>query len=329
MKWTTALCLMILALTAPTANAAGLELKKGDHVCIIGNTLAERMQHFGWLETLVHSRYPQYELVFRNLGYSEKESDAIIKYAVGAASFNGAPFINHQTLSEREQRVIGFPQSEQLTLREKIITQGTIDCCLHARENGVAMNVAGGTHHAFADHGEGFCLLNDLAVAANLLLKEKRSERICIIDLDVHQGNGTAALFSHEPRVFTMSFHGAHNYPFRKERSDLDVPLSDGTDTSTYMRLLESHLEKTLRAHGTDFAFYLSGVDILETDRFGKLKVTMDGCRQRDAFVFSTLKRLGIPVVVAMGGGYSPDVRTVVEAHCQTFRAARDIFDLL
>lgn len=237
--------------------------------------------------------------------------------------------LNHQTLSEREQRVIGFPQSEQLTLREKIITQGTIDCCAYARDNGVSLNVAGGTHHAFADHGEGFCLLNDFAVAANLLLKEKKAERIFMVDLDVHQGNGTAALFKNETRVFTMSFHGAHNYPFRKEVSDLDVPLKDGTDTSTYLQLLEVHLEKNLRAHGTDFAFYLSGVDILETDRFGKLKVTMDGCKRRDEFVFSTLKRMGIPVVVAMGGGYSPDVRTVVEAHCRTFRVAKDIYEML
>jgi acetoin utilization deacetylase AcuC-like enzyme len=232
-----------------------------------------------------------------------------------------------QTLSDREQRVIGFPQSPQLTLREKMITQGTIDCCRYARAFGVALNVAGGTHHAFADHGEGFCLLNDFAVAANLLLKEKQAARIFIVDLDVHQGNGTAALFADEPRVFTMSFHGAHNYPFRKEVSDLDVPLADGTDSSTYMTILEAHLEKNIRSHGTDLAFYLSGVDILETDRFGKLKVTMEGCKQRDELVFATLQRLGIPVVVAMGGGYSPDVRTVVEAHCQTFRVAKNIFE--
>lgn len=236
--------------------------------------------------------------------------------------------LNGQTLSDREQRVIGFPQSEQLTLREKVIAQGTIDCCGHARENGVSLNVAGGTHHAFADHGEGFCLLNDFAVAANLLLSEKKADRIFIIDLDVHQGNGTAAIFKDEERVFTMSFHGEHNYPFRKELSDLDVPLKDGTDTDTYLKLLETHLEKNLRAHGTDFAFYLSGVDILETDRFGKLKVTMEGCKRRDEFVFSVLKKLGIPVVVAMGGGYTSDVRIVVEAHCQTFRVAKDLYDL-
>jgi len=236
--------------------------------------------------------------------------------------------LNRLQLSDPEQRRIGFPQSEQLVLREKIITRGTIDCCTYARKNGVSLNVAGGTHHAFAGHGEGFCLLNDFAVAANHLLKEKGADRIAIIDLDVHQGNGTASLFGQEPRVFTLSMHGAHNYPFRKERSDLDIPLPDGTDTSTYLGLLERHLEKTLKDHGTDFAFYLSGVDILDTDKFGKLKVTMAGCRQRDEYVFHTLLRLGIPVVVAMGGGYSADIRIIVEAHCQTFRAAKHIFDL-
>jgi acetoin utilization deacetylase AcuC-like enzyme len=236
--------------------------------------------------------------------------------------------LNTLQLAEREQRHIGFPQSEQLVHREKIIAQGTIDCCTHAIEMGVSLNVAGGTHHAFADHGEGFCLLNDFAVAANHLMREKRAERIIIIDLDVHQGNGTASLFANEPRVFTLSMHGAQNYPFHKEISDLDIPLKDGTDTDTYLALLEDHLEKSIRRHGADFAFFLSGVDILETDKFGKLKVTMEGCKRRDEFVFETLKKLNIPVVVAMGGGYSPDTRVVVEAHCQTFRMAKEVFGL-
>jgi len=236
--------------------------------------------------------------------------------------------LNDLQLSEKEQRKIGFPQSELLVRREKMITQGTLDCCTHAFDLGVALNLAGGTHHAFADHGEGFCLINDFAVAANQLLHDRIAERIIIIDLDVHQGNGTAALFAQEPRVFTLSMHGAHNYPFHKESSDLDIPLADGTDTYTYLNLLEQNLETSILDHGADFAFYLSGVDILETDKFGKLKVTMEGCKQRDEFVFNTLKKLNIPVVVSMGGGYSPDIRTIVEAHCQTFRAAKEIFEL-
>jgi acetoin utilization deacetylase AcuC-like enzyme len=234
--------------------------------------------------------------------------------------------LEDQTLSEREQRAIGFPQSPQLTLREKIITQGTIDCALHALQHGVALNIAGGTHHAFADRGEGFCLLNDFAVAANYLLHEKWVKKILIIDLDVHQGNGTASLFRNEERVFTFSMHGAHNYPFRKEQSDLDVPLPDGTDTETYLNLLREHLQRLLDHVQPDFAFYLSGVDILETDKFGKLKVTMEGCAARDRYVFESLRDLRIPVAVAMGGGYSADHRIIVEAHCNTYRIAAKLY---
>jgi acetoin utilization deacetylase AcuC-like enzyme len=236
--------------------------------------------------------------------------------------------LNLQTLSESEQRKIGFPQSPELTLREKIITQGTIDCALYAIENGVALNVAGGTHHAFADRGEGFCLLNDFAVAANYLLNNNLSKKIIIIDLDVHQGNGTAKIFNKEDRVFTFSMHGAHNYPFHKEKSDLDMPLPDGINDEAYLNTLRQQLNKLLDEIKPDFAFYLSGVDILETDKFGKLKVTMQGCKQRDEFVFQSLKNRKIPCAVSMGGGYSPDFRTIVEAHCQTFRSARDVFEI-
>jgi acetoin utilization deacetylase AcuC-like enzyme len=236
--------------------------------------------------------------------------------------------LNLQTLSESEQRKIGFPQSPELTLREKIITKGTIDCALYAIENGVALNVAGGTHHAFADRGEGFCLLNDFAVAANYLLNNNLSRKIIIIDLDVHQGNGTAKIFENENRVFTFSMHGAHNYPFHKEKSDLDVPLPDGITDDAYLNILSQHLNKLLEEIKPDFAFYLSGVDILETDKFGKLKVTMQGCKQRDEFVFQSLHKRKIPCAVSMGGGYSPDFRTIVEAHCQTFRSAREVFEV-
>lgn len=232
----------------------------------------------------------------------------------------------HQTLSAKEQRHIGFPQSPALTQRELVIAQGTIDCCHYALEYGVAMNVAGGTHHAFADRGEGFCLLNDFAIAANYLLHHKLAQQILIIDLDVHQGNGTACIFEQEPRVFTFSMHGDHNYPFHKERSDLDVALKDGTNDASYLPLLENTLQTLIREVKPDFAFFLSGVDILETDKFGKLKVTLPGCRQRDEIVFSLLRHHRIPCAVAMGGGYSPDIRTIVEAHCNTFRAALDIY---
>lgn len=231
-----------------------------------------------------------------------------------------------QTLSASEQRMIGFPQSPALTQRELIITQGTIDCCHYALQFGAALNVAGGTHHAFADRGEGFCLLNDFGVAANYLLKKQLAQQILIIDLDVHQGNGTASLFAQEPRVFTFSMHGAHNYPFHKEQSDLDIPLPDGIDDAAYLNLLEQNLKQLFTQVKPDFVFYLSGVDILATDKFGKLKISMEGCKQRDAMVFEHCKKQKTPVVVAMGGGYSPDVRDIVEAHCNTFRLANAIF---
>jgi acetoin utilization deacetylase AcuC-like enzyme len=235
--------------------------------------------------------------------------------------------IKHQGLSSREQRVIGFPQSPQLSLRELMITQGTINCALYALQHGVALNIAGGTHHAFADRGEGFCMINDFAVAAHYLLQQQLVQKIIIIDLDVHQGNGTASIFAHEPRVFTFSMHGAHNYPFRKETSDLDIPLPDGIEDAAYLGLLQQQLPRLLDEVKPDMAFYLSGVDILSTDKFGKLNVSMEGCKTRDALVFSMLKARQIPCTVAMGGGYSADIKIITEAHCNTFRLAKKWFE--
>ncbi|WP_018614855.1 histone deacetylase family protein [Segetibacter koreensis] len=231
----------------------------------------------------------------------------------------------HQTLSASEQRKIGFPQSPGLTLRELIITQGTIDCCHWAFESGIALNVAGGTHHAFADRGEGFCLLNDQAVAANYLLRKKLAKKIIVVDLDVHQGNGTAKLFENEPGVFTFSMHGRHNYPFHKEKSDLDIPLADGINDAAYLSILSDTLSKLFGHVKPDFCFFQSGVDILETDKFGKLKVTIQGCKQRDEIVLSLIKKHSIPCVVCMGGGYSTDIRHILEAHCNTFRTALNL----
>ncbi len=225
-------------------------------------------------------------------------------------------------LTAQHVRRIGFPLSSQLVERELRITRGTIDCCRFALQYGVALNVAGGTHHAFANRGEGFCLLNDMAVAANYLLWEKLSEKIAIIDLDVHQGNGTANIFQNKPKVFTFSMHGGHNYPFIKEKSDLDVALPDGIDDAGYLAILENSLEHIEKAVKPDFVFFLSGVDVLSTDRFGKLGLTVEGCRRRDEMVFDFCKTHNLPCTVAMGGGYSPDIRHIVEAHCNTFRAA-------
>lgn len=234
--------------------------------------------------------------------------------------------LRDQTLSDKEQRHIGFRQSPLLTQREIVIAQGTIDIALHALDYGIGFNVAGGTHHAFADHGEGFCLLNDFGIAANYLLQQKKAKKILVTDLDVHQGNGTAALFAGNDKVFTFSMHGAHNYPFHKETSDLDIPLPDGMTSGPYLQLLEETLPRLIDQVKPDIVFYLSGVDILETDRFGKLKVTAAGCLQRDEFVFSLLYKHNIPCAVAMGGGYSTRISDIVNAHCNTFKTGLNIY---
>ncbi len=234
----------------------------------------------------------------------------------------------NQTLSAKEQRHIGFPQSPQLTQRELVITQGTIDCCHYALQNGVALNVAGGTHHAFADKGEGFCMLNDQAIAANYLLQKKIAKQILIIDVDVHQGNGTAKIFEQEPRVFTFSMHGKNNYPFRKERSDVDIELLDGTADDTYLYLLKENIPKLVGTLKPDFVFLLAGVDILDTDKFGKLNVSLQACKDRDEFILYLLKEKNIPTVISLGGGYSADVKIILEAHCNTFRLAKEIWKL-
>lgn len=231
-----------------------------------------------------------------------------------------------QNLSAKEIRAIGFPMSPRLVERGRYIAQGTIDCALFARQFGVAMNIAGGTHHAYADHGEGFCIFNDIAVATNYLLHHQLAKRILVIDLDVHQGNGTAHIFRQESRVFTFSMHGEKNYPTRKEKSDLDIGLADKTADTLYLDTLYRNLPLLFDTFQPDQVFYLSGVDILETDKLGRLSVSLEGCRERDRFVLQTCRSYGVPVTISMGGGYSPRIATIVEAHANTFRLAQDLF---
>ncbi len=230
------------------------------------------------------------------------------------------------TLSPKEQRRIGFPLSAQLVEREIRIAQGTIDGCHHAFNNGVAFNVAGGTHHAGHNWGEGFCLLNDQAIAANYLLNNNLSKFILIIDLDVHQGNGTAQLFENEARVFTFSMHGENNFPYRKEKSSLDIGLPDGTNDDEYLTILKQTLPQLIAQHQPDFIFYLSGVDILATDKLGKLNLSKEACKARDMFVFEQCIKNKIPVQVSMGGGYSPNIKDIVDAHCNTYRVANELY---
>ncbi|RLJ74827.1 histone deacetylase family protein [Pedobacter alluvionis] len=230
------------------------------------------------------------------------------------------------TLSAKDQRRIGFPLNAQLLERELRITQGTIDAAHFAISNGIAFNVAGGTHHAGSNWGEGFCLLNDQAITANYLLSKKLANRILIIDLDVHQGNGTAEIFQNETRVFTFSMHGDKNFPFRKEISSLDIPLDDGVQDEEYLSILKVNLKKAFERAKPDFVFYLSGVDVLSTDKLGKLSLSKVACKERDRMVLQACQDKNLPLQVSMGGGYSADIKEIVDAHCNTYRLAFDLF---
>jgi acetoin utilization deacetylase AcuC-like enzyme len=230
------------------------------------------------------------------------------------------------TLEPAEIRRIGFPLTGELVSREITIANGTIQCSLFALQHGIAMNIAGGTHHAFTYKGEGFCLLNDIAIAARYLLDEGLAKQILVVDLDVHQGNGTAQVFQHDPRVFTFSMHGQNNYPLHKERSDLDIGLADFTSDAFYLNTLRVNLANLLKQVNPDFIFFQSGVDILETDKLGKLSVSREGCKERDRIVLEAAKEGGIPLVVSMGGGYSPNFKDIIEAHANTYRLAQEIF---
>jgi acetoin utilization deacetylase AcuC-like enzyme len=229
-------------------------------------------------------------------------------------------------LSRQEIRKTGFPLSQALIDRERIIMQGTLDCIPHAFKNGVSLNIAGGTHHAYTNRGEGFCLLNDLALGAHHLLHHGQVKRIMIIDLDVHQGNGTAEIFSNENRVFTLSMHGEKNYPLHKEKSDLDIPVWDGIGDRDYLTLLQEHLAPTLDHFQPEFCFYQCGVDVLKSDKLGRLGLSIDACKTRDRMVFTALQEREIPVVCAMGGGYSEDIKIIIEAHANTFRLADELY---
>jgi len=230
------------------------------------------------------------------------------------------------TLDQRAARKIGFPLSEVLVEREVIIADGTIKACKAAIQNGIAMNIAGGTHHAYTNRGEAFCLLNDQAIGARYLQHKSLAEKILIVDLDVHQGNGTAEIFQNDPSVFTFSMHGRSNYPFKKEKSDLDIALDNDTDDLTYLTQLYAVLPRLIEEHQPDFIFYLCGVDVVASDKLGKLGLSLEGCKARDRFVLELCQQYGIPVMCSMGGGYSADIKIIVEAHANTFRLAQELF---
>ena len=229
-------------------------------------------------------------------------------------------------LSKSEIRKTGFPLSAPLVEREVNIMSGSIQACLYALDYGIAMNIAGGTHHAFTDRGEGFCLLNDIAISANYLLENQLAKRILVVDLDVHQGNGTAEIFYGNKDVFTFSMHGKSNYPLHKENSDLDIALPDGADDTLYIRLLKESLFPLIDSFRPDFLIYQSGVDVLATDKLGRLGMSLQGCRERDQVVLDLAYENHIPIMCCMGGGYSEKLSHILEAHANTFRLAQEIY---
>ncbi|MBI1879086.1 MAG: histone deacetylase, partial [Chloroflexi bacterium] len=221
-------------------------------------------------------------------------------------------------------RRIGFPWSPQMVERSRRSSGATIEACRAALQDGFAASLAGGTHHAFSDCGQGFCVFNDSAVAARAMQTEGRVERAIIIDCDVHQGNGTAAILADDPTIFTFSIHGAKNFPFHKERSDLDVELDDGADDAIYLAALEYGLRRALAQGRADLAIYLAGADPYVNDRFGRLALSKAGLAERDSLVFDHCQAAGLPVAITMSGGYAPQVEDIVDIHFQTIRAAAE-----
>lgn len=282
-------------------------------------------------------RFPmlKYELLPQQLLYegTAEKSDffepeiADLKYILAVHKKEYVNDLLNLSLDVKSARKIGFPLSAELVERELRIANGTIIGCEKSFQNGVSFNIAGGTHHAYSNRGEAFCMLNDQAIGAQYLLNKKLAAKILIVDLDVHQGNGTAEIFSNNAQVFTFSMHGKTNYPFKKEISDLDIALDDNTSDDLYLSILNETIPKLIENQKPDFIFYLAGVDILATDKLGKLSCTMDGCKKRDEIVLSLCKKLQIPVQVSMGGGYSPEIKTIIEAHSNTYRIAKQIFN--
>lgn len=228
------------------------------------------------------------------------------------------------TLAPADERRLGFPWSEALILRSRASVYGTVAAARQALADGVAGNLAGGTHHAFADRGAGFCVFNDIAIAIRALQRERRIARAAVIDLDVHQGDGTAAIFEGDDSVFTLSLHGAKNFPFRKQRSRLDVELPDGCGDTEYLSRLEQPLAGALE--GAEIVFFQAGVDPLKEDALGRLDLTLDGLRRRDRLVLEAAKARRLPVVLTLGGGYARPLELSIEAHAGTYREARAVF---
>jgi acetoin utilization deacetylase AcuC-like enzyme len=284
-----------------------------------------------------YHRFPmeKYDLIYQQLRYEGlmEESEFIVPTPIDlkfVKAIHDQSYIDtllDLKCTQREQRVSGFVHSKELIQRELTIMEGTRMLTEQVwKTKGCGLNIAGGTHHSYSNRGEGFCLLNDLAISAQYAIDFLGVKRVLILDLDVHQGNGTARIFMNDSRVFTFSMHGKNNYPLQKEKSDLDIELLDGTLGNSYLDLLHQNLTRVLETFNPDIVFYQCGVDVLDSDKLGKLSLTLEDCKNRDKFVFQTLKKRNLPVICTMGGGYSESVRIIVEAHMNTFRSAFDLF---
>ena len=230
-------------------------------------------------------------------------------------------------MTEKEMRRIGFPWSPELVDRSRRSVGATIAACRTALAVGFSGNLGGGTHHAYADHGEGYCVFNDVAVALRTMQAEGRARRAVILDLDVHQGNGTAAIFASDPSVFTLSVHGQKNFPYHKELSDLDIGLADGAGDSVFLQAAQAGVSQALALAPADLVVYIAGADPYADDRLGRMKVSKEGLAQRDRLVFNLVRRTGLPLVVVMGGGYARQIDDTVEIHVQTYQIAREFYD--
>lgn len=252
---------------------------------------------------------------------------ATIDEILSTHSTNYWQLLSDCTLPLKDCRKIGLPMSEELILRERFVVGATIQTGQSALKNKIAFSTSGGTHHAFQDSGEGFCILNDVCVASHVLLQENLVKRILIMDLDVHQGNGNAAIMANNPSVFVFSMHGEKNYPYHKPSSDLDIALADNTGDDEYLALLSYHLPKVINEFCPDLIFYQAGVDVLAEDKLGRISLTMNGLYKRENYVLQTAKCHKIPMAVVMGGGYAPDINMIVQGHCVVFRVAKEMFN--
>lgn len=229
------------------------------------------------------------------------------------------------TLGRKEVRRLGLPWSERLAIRSRLAVQGTINAALMALQDGIAGNIAGGTHHAMPDYGEGFCVFNDVAVAIKVLQQSMWARNILVVDCDVHQGNGTAEIFKDNSEVFTFSLHGAKNYPFKKPPSTIDIGLPDKTGDKRYLKTLGDALDHIFNQFDPDLVFYLGGIDPLKSDHFGRLSLSMKGLEQRDRMVIRKVTNVNVPLVLLLSGGYAPTLRETVYAHALMFKAAREL----